>query len=207
MYALIVGTLEEVGPPTVLLAAGVGYELWLPQRVLLHLPPVGSEVRLHTHLRVREDELTLYGFDSVAEREVFRALLSVNGVGPKVALAIVGSPQAEEVLGAVARGDSRPLLAVKGIGKKTAERIVLELADKAAAWAMAAPVAQAAGQTEVATGPDHEASLVLESLGMSIDRARAAVAAARASAEEAGEGPPSDIEGLVRAALRHVTTP
>jgi holliday junction DNA helicase RuvA len=202
VYALILGQLEEVGPPTILVANGIGYELWLPERSILRLPPVGEEVRFYTHLRVREDELTLYGFESGPEREVFRALISVNGVGPRVALSVLGSPQAEEVLGAVARGDSRPLLAVKGIGKKTAERIVLELEDKATAWAMAGTRARGAA-TVVESGPDHEAALVLESLGMSIDRARAAVLAAR----EASASLPSDVEGLVRAALRQVSPP
>lgn len=205
MYALIEGILEDPGPPTVVLTGGIGYELWLPERHRLRLPAVGDAVRLSTHLQVREDEMTLFGFPTAAEREVFRALLSVNGVGPRVALAILGSPDAESVLGGIAQGDPRPLLAIKGIGKKTAERVVLELEEKATVWPLAArgPQPSSAEEPEVST-PVSEAALVLESMGLDLELARSAVAAARRSTPPVAE---DDVQALVRAALRHVHPP
>lgn len=207
MYALIEGILEDAGPPTVVLAGGIGYELWLPERHRLRLPTAGERVRLSTHLQVREDEMTLYGFPTPVEREVFRSLLSVNGVGPRVALAVLGDPESERVLGGIAHGDPRPLLGIKGIGRKTAERIVLELEEKAAAWPMvaASPTPAAPVESGPEAGPEHEAALVLESMGLDLGQAQAAVAAVRR-----GAGPEPDeanVEALVRAALRHVHPP
>lgn len=205
MYALIEGILEDPGPPTVVMAGGIGYELWLPERHRLRLPAAGEPVRLSTHLQVREDEMTLFGFPTVAERGVFRSLLSVNGVGPRVALAILGSPDAESVLGGIARGDPRPLLAIKGIGKKTAERVVLELEEKAAAWPLAARGPEPSVQPESeAPTPVSEAALVLESMGLDLELARSAVAAARNSTPPVAA---DDLQALVRAALRHVHPP
>jgi Holliday junction DNA helicase RuvA len=189
----------------VVLAGGVGYELWLGERTRLRLPAPGNEVRFFTHLQVREDAMTLFGFQSAEEREVFRALISVSGVGPKVALSLVGSPQAESVLGAIAAGDARPLLAVKGIGKKTAERIVLELEERAASWAWARTPEPRSAEPSL-EGHEQEAALVLESMGLSLDRARAAVAAARTSLDHSEATLPA-VEGLVREALRHVNPP
>lgn len=209
MYALIEGILEDAGSPTVILAGGIGYELWLPERHRLRLPAVGERIRLSTHLQVREDEMTLYGFPSSIEREVFRSLLSVNGVGPRVALAILGDPESERVLGGIAHGDPRPLLAIKGVGKKTAERIVLELEEKASDWPMVKPGAPAEPPAESGPGPgpEHEAALVLESMGLDLGQAQAAVAAVRHAAGPELEPEDENVEALVRAALRHVHPP
>lgn len=203
MYAFLEGKLRDRGPLVVVDVGGVGYELHVGDRQRLALPAAGERVRLYTHLVVREDELTLYGFLEPGEREVFRALLSVNGVGPRVALSVVGSDQAATVLRGIRRGDARPLLAIKGIGKKTAERVVLELEDKAAAWALpAGEEAEAAGgpapDAQAMTGPAAEAVLALESLGVGPDRA------ARAVADVLREGPAVSVEELLRAALRRL---
>ena len=201
MYAFIEGILQEHSPVVVVDAGGVGYELNIGERQRLSLPASGERVRLYTHLVVREDEMTLYGFLSLDEREVFRALLSVNGVGPKVALGVIGSEQADQVLRGIRRGDPGPLLAVKGIGKKTAERVVLELEDKAATWALVSAADSRADEAVAGagiSGPAAEAVLALQSLGVGPDRAAGAVAAVLT------EGPVISVEELLRAALRHL---
>jgi Holliday junction DNA helicase RuvA len=199
LYAFVDGTLQATDP-VVVDVAGVGFELHVGERQRLNLPSVGERVRLFTHLVVREDDMSLYGFLAPEEREVFRALLGVNGVGPKVALSVVGSDQIDEVLRGIRRGDPKPLLAVKGIGRKTAERVVLELEDKAAAWVRleGAEVAAEAESGASLDGPAAEAVLALQTLGVSPDRAAGAVAAVL------GDGPAVSVEELLRAALRHL---
>ena len=204
MYAFVHGQLEQHGPPTVVNASGIGWEIWVPERLRRRLPPVGEQVRLHTHLQVREDEMTLYGFATPLDREIFRALIGVNGVGPKVALAVLGDDEAESVLRGIRRGDAKPLLRIKGVGRKLAERMVLELEEKSAAWvdlgstAHDPPALRArAGAIE---GPAAETVLALQALGVSPDRAAIAVAALM---EEQGETP-LGVEDLLRAALRRL---
>lgn len=213
MYAFLEGILassaaEPAGPaePGVVIdVQGVGYALRLGERQRLALPAAGERVRLYTHLVVREDDLSLYGFQSPQERRIFLDLLSVNGVGPKVALAVLGAQNADEVLRAIGRGQSAPLLTVKGIGRKTAERVVLELEEKARAWAgISAAGAEAGAEAEAAAaggrfdGQSAEAVLALESLGVGSDRAAEVVA------RVLGEGPVVSVEELLRSALRHL---
>lgn len=112
---------------------GVGYRLHMATGSLSSLPAVGDEVTVQTHLHVREDELTLFGFGDPAEREAFELLLTVSGVGPKVALGVLSTLSAEELARAVAGEDVAVLSSVPGIGRKTAQRIILDLADKMAA--------------------------------------------------------------------------
>ena len=192
MYAFLAGKLVDAGPPTILDVGGIGFELLLPERDLLRLPAAGERVRLFTHFLVREDEHALYGFLALEERRVFRTLLSVNGVGPKVALAIVGDPLAEQILRSIALGDPGLLLKVKGVGKRTAERIVVELRDRELPLPdvqPAAPGAQAA---------DDDATLALIGLGLTPERARSILASL---SEAEREGLP--VEQIVRNALRH----
>lgn len=201
MYAFVEGTLQATDP-VVIDVGGTGFELAVGERQRLSLPALGESIRLWTHLVVREDDMSLYGFVSPEEREVFRALLSVNGVGPRVALSVVGSEQADEVLHGIRRGDPKPLLKVKGIGRKTAERVVLELEDKAAAWAHLgtgeAAAAEAEGADAELEGPAAEAVLALQTLGVGPERASQAVATVLA------EGPAVSVEALLRAALRRL---
>lgn len=114
----------------VVLCAGVGYRAAVSAETLRHVPPVGGEVTLHTHLVVREDALALHGFHSEQERDLFLMLLSVQAVGPKVALAVLSSGPPRELLGAIAAGEAARFQAVPGIGKRTAERIIVELREK-----------------------------------------------------------------------------
>jgi len=111
----------------------VGYRAAVSAETVRHVPPLGEEVPLHTHLIVRDDALTLYGFASEEERELFLMLLSVQAVGPKVALAVLSSARPNELVAALAAGDAARLQAVPGIGRRTAERIIVELREKVGA--------------------------------------------------------------------------
>jgi Holliday junction DNA helicase RuvA len=114
----------------VLLCGGVGYRAAVSAQTLTHVPAAGEEAMLHTHLIVRDDALSLYGFYSEQERELFLMLLSVQAVGPKVALAVLSGGPSRELIGAIAAGDAARFQAVPGIGKRTAERIIVELREK-----------------------------------------------------------------------------
>jgi holliday junction DNA helicase RuvA len=116
----------------VVLCGGVGLRLAVSAETLRHVPAVGRTVALHSHLVVRDDALTLFGFATEEERDLFLALIGVQSVGPKVALAVLGGGTPRELLAAVAAGDVARLQAVPGIGKRTAERIVVELREKVA---------------------------------------------------------------------------
>jgi holliday junction DNA helicase RuvA len=114
----------------VVLCDAVGYRASVSAETLRHVPAVGEEVTLHTHLIVRDDALALYGFHSESERELFLMLLSVQAVGPKVALAVLSAGQPRDLIAALAAGDAARFQAVPGIGKRTAERIIVELREK-----------------------------------------------------------------------------
>jgi Holliday junction DNA helicase RuvA len=132
MIAHLSGTLmlKEADRVVVQTPSGVGYECLVPTRSLEHLPREGERVELHTHLAVREDALTLFGFVTAAERQVFQRLITASGVGPKMALGILSQLSAERVVRAIRENDLAALTSISGVGKKTAERLVLELKDK-----------------------------------------------------------------------------
>ena len=132
MIALLSGTLamKEADRVVVKTASGVGYECFVPTRSLEALPAAGSPVELHTHLAVREDALTLFAFVTAEERRVFQRLITTSGVGPKLALAMLSQLPAERIVRAIREHDIAALSSVSGVGKKTAERVILELKDK-----------------------------------------------------------------------------
>jgi Holliday junction DNA helicase RuvA len=131
MIALVAGEVAvRRGDHVVVLSAGVGYRLAVSAETLRHVPRVGEPVTLHSHLIVRDDALLLYGFASEQERDLFLLLIGVQGVGPKMALAVLSGGPPRELLSAVAGGDVARLQSVPGIGKRTAERIVVELREK-----------------------------------------------------------------------------
>jgi Holliday junction DNA helicase RuvA len=134
MIGRIQGVLEAQDGERVLLmtAAGVGYEVLVPARTLAALPSLGATVSLQVHTHVREDAIVLFGFHAEEDRIAFRILQDVNGVGPKLALAIVGSSDPHDVASAIEREDARSLARIPGIGPKTAARMVLELRGKLA---------------------------------------------------------------------------
>jgi Holliday junction DNA helicase RuvA len=134
VIALVSGTVAVRRSDHVVVAcSGVGYRLAVSTETLRHVPAVGQETSLHAHLIVREDALQLYGFATEDERDLFLMLLSVQSVGPKVALAVLSGGSPRELLGALASGDSARFQAVPGIGKRTAERIIVELREKVGA--------------------------------------------------------------------------
>ena len=138
MIALISGTVAVRRTDHVVVdCGGVGYRLAVSSETLRHVPAVGHEVVLHTHLVVRDDALALYGFATEEERELFLMLLGVQSVGPKVALAVLSGGPPRALLATLAAGDTARLQAVPGIGKRTAERIVVELREKVADTALA----------------------------------------------------------------------
>jgi holliday junction DNA helicase RuvA len=166
---------------------GVGYRLAVSAETLKHVPAAGREVALHAHLVVRDDALALYGFASEEERELFLMLLSVQSVGPKMALAVLSGGPPRELLGALAAGDARRLQAVPGIGKRTAERIIVELREK-----VGAALPEEAIQVSRSDDPRALAREGLVGLGYSIQEAEELLDGA------GGERP----EDLIAAALR-----
>ena len=131
MIGRLCGTLAEKSPPMVLVDVhGVGYEVDVPMSTFFNLPALGDPVVLLTHFVVREDAQVLYGFGTPAERATFRELIKISGVGPRTALAILSGLSVGELAGAVTRQDAARLVKVPGIGKKTAERLLLELKGK-----------------------------------------------------------------------------
>jgi holliday junction DNA helicase RuvA len=131
MIALVSGTVAVRRPDHVVIdCGGVGYRLAVSAETLRHVPAVGREMLLHTHLVVRDDALALYGFATEEERELFLMLLGVQAVGPKVALAVLSGGPPRELLAALAAGDTARLQAAPGVGKRTAERIIVELREK-----------------------------------------------------------------------------
>ncbi len=156
MIALISGTVAvRRGDHVIVDCGGVGYRLAVSAETLRNVPAAGREVVLHTHLVVRDDALALYGFSTEEERDLFLMLLAVQSVGPKVALAVLSGAPPRELLAAVAGGDVARLQAAPGVGKRTAERIIVELREKVEA---ALP-----GEITVARGDD-PVSLAREAL-------------------------------------------
>ena len=135
MIGRLRGTLVHKHPPDILLeVGGVGYELQVPMTTLFQLPPLGSEVSLVTHFVVREDAQLLYGFIDERDRRLFRQLIKVTGVGPKLALTILSGMDAGSFARCVQRDDISSLVALPGVGKKTAERLLVEMRDKLKDW-------------------------------------------------------------------------
>jgi len=131
MIARLRGRILEKSPNQVIVdVQGVGYEVTIPVSAFSSLPEKGQPVQLHIHTHVREDALSLYGFLRLAEKQLFEKLLTVSGIGPKLAITILSGMPADEMVGAIRGGDLARLTRIPGIGKKTAERMVLELRDK-----------------------------------------------------------------------------
>ncbi|HTM05913.1 MAG TPA: Holliday junction branch migration protein RuvA, partial [Patescibacteria group bacterium] len=135
MIGQLRGVILEKQPPQLLLEVnGVGYEVDAPMSTFYRLPDVGQMVLLHTHFVVREDAHHLYGFYSREERSLFRTLLKVNGVGPKLALTILSGIDTKEFVQAILNNDTANLVRLPGVGKKTAERLIVEMRDKFNGW-------------------------------------------------------------------------
>ncbi|MEE4250739.1 MAG: Holliday junction branch migration protein RuvA [Alcanivoracaceae bacterium] len=177
MIGQLCGKLLDKRAPWLLIdVAGVGYEVEAPMTVFYQLPDIGTELRLHTHFVVREDAQLLYGFSSRFERELFRALIKVNGVGPKMALAILSGMEAERLVRCIELQDSSTLVKIPGVGKKTAERLLIEMSDRLGK--LDGVPASLPGMTSIAMPSDavSDAVAALESLGYRPKDAQAAVA-------------------------------
>jgi holliday junction DNA helicase RuvA len=198
MITFLHGKLVEALPTQVILEVhGVGYEVLIPLSSFDKLPPPGSEITLLTHLAIREDAHVLYGFMNAAERELFRMLIdTVSGIGPKIALNILSGMNPVAFRGAVAKGDVKSLSQISGVGKKTAERIVVELKDKiGAAGAWEASSAQRGLSPE--DQKVNDAVLALMALGFKQAEAHETVRGAVAML-----GAQATVEDLVRACLK-----
>ena len=194
MIARLTGTLAETTADSAVLdVAGVGYLILASARTLDAIGPIGGEVMLLTEMQVREDSMTLFGFGSAGERESFRALTSVQGVGGRVALAILSVLDPAELAAAVSRGDKAMVARANGVGPKLAMRIVNELAGKLGNPALAATAGSQASRGGIA----QDALSALANLGFKPADASAAVASA---VEDLGEG--ATLDALVRLALR-----
>lgn len=197
MIGSIRGTLlEKHSPELVVDVGGLGYELLAPLTTFLQLPETGSQVQLYTHLAVREDAHTLYGFASQRERNLFRELIKVNGVGPKLALTILSGIDADEFAQLVRDGNTAALVRLPGIGKKTAERLLIEMSDRLVHWQGDTSVAQpVAAGTQPRNARLAEAESALVALGYKPQEASRAVAAVSDEAITSSEE-------LIRLALR-----
>ncbi len=193
MIARLEGTLLTKSPPTLLIdVGGVGYDVDAPMSTFYQLPNLGDKVVLLTHLVVREDAQLLYGFGSEGERQLFRALIKVSGIGPKVALVVLSGMSVEEFANCVQAEDAVALARLPGIGKKTAERLVIELRDKVQANQL-----QLSGGGAQGTGPAAilpEACAALEALGYKPGDALKMAKAVSADAET--------VEELIKLALQ-----
>jgi Holliday junction DNA helicase RuvA len=168
MIGRLTGILLEKSPPELLLDVnGVGYEIQAPMTSFYQLPEIGARVTLHTHLVVREDAHLLFGFSRLEERTLFRSLLKVSGVGAKMALAILSSMSPDQFALCIAHDDSASLTRIPGVGKKTAERLVVEMRDRLSDWqyAVKPAVRPAGGSTAAAMDPRQDAISALQALG------------------------------------------
>jgi len=164
MIARLAGTLLDKNPPYLVIDVnGVGYEVEAPAGVFSELPENGKQVAIVIHHHFSQDSQTLYGFASLGQRELFRKLLKISGIGAKMALNILSGISGEELALHVSSGDVASLTRIPGIGKKTAERIIIELRDKLDGIAIASGTS--AGGVAVSTDPATEASHALASLG------------------------------------------
>ncbi len=168
MIGFLRGILVHKAPPFLVLdVQGVGYEVEAPMTTFYDLPAINEEIKLHTHLVVREDAHILFGFSAEAERTLFRTLIKVNGVGPKLALTILSGQSAEEFHRCIQDNDTQALVRLPGVGKKTAERLVIEMRDRLPDLAdSAATSTNKTGSATPAPGnPKQEAVSALCSLG------------------------------------------
>src|SRR5512142_542245 len=195
MIALLRGVLLEKHPNQAIVeAGGVGYDVTIPVSTFSHLPDPGAEVRLRIHTHVREDALALYGFLTQDEKGLFEKLIAVSGIGPKLAVTILSGLAAPDLVHAIRRGEVDRLVRIPGIGKKTAERMVLELRDKLPTVAGEEQAPPAAALSAI----DQDVLSALLNLGCGRPQAEAAVRKAKLS------GAPADFEPLFRKALELV---
>ena len=197
MIGSLRGRLAAKQPPQIILeCAGVGYEIETPMSTFLELPAIGAELSLHTHLHVREDAQTLFGFSTVEEKQLFRALLKVSGVGARMALAVLSSMTVDDFRRCVRHEDAKALTKVPGVGRKTAERLIIEMRDRVVEEAT---VPRAAGGRAVPADARGEAFDALVALGYKSHEVRRLLENLDLSGKSA--------EDIIRSALRQAAVP
>jgi Holliday junction DNA helicase RuvA len=198
MIGRIRGTLVEKQSPELLIDVnGIGYEILAPMTTIYQLPELGQQVSLHTHFVVREDAQLLYGFSDKQQRALFRALIKVSGVGPKLGLAILSGIEAQSFVRSIHDGDTATLVRIPGIGKKTAERLVVEMKDRLKEWQVDSELPLMAAANPQPMGRDQwiqEAEGALIALGYKPTEAAKAISAIKE--------PASSAEDLIRFALK-----
>jgi len=188
VIGLLRGRLLSRQPPSLLLDVnGVGYEVDAPLTTFYELPEVGAEITLFTHLAVREDAHTLYGFLKAGDRNLFRMLLRVNGVGARLALAILSGMDSARFIGCVREGDAAALVRLPGIGKKTAERLIIELRDRLESGQGGTGITAGAAAAPAAANPVEDAVSALVGLGYKPQEASRMVRAIDAQELTSGE--------------------
>lgn len=203
MIGRLRGILLEKQPPHLLLdVGGVGYEVQAPMTTFYRLPLLGEEITLHTHLSITENLHQLFGFIDQRDRSLFRTLIKVNGVGPKLAIAILSGMESDDIARCVRDDNTAALTKVPGIGKKTAERLVVELRDRLKAWDLPQHLMAPASESLLPAKDDvyAEAESALIALGYKpADASKMIVAAAR-------RHPEAGSEDLIRVALRSLAS-
>ncbi|MEO9274233.1 Holliday junction branch migration protein RuvA [Marinomonas sp. 5E14-1] len=199
MIGRIVGTLVEKTPPELLVdVSGVGYEISASMTTIYDLPQLGDQVTLFTHFLVKEDSQTLYGFIDKSERALFRVLIKVNGIGPKMALAILSSMSSEELVANVQDSDVTALTKIPGVGKKTAERLIIELRDKLGQAAKNDLFSAPTVLRQVQADPRQEAEAALISLGYKPQEAAKAIASIPMDSASSEEVIKAALQGMLR---------
>ncbi len=177
MIAALHGKVEFIGSDGAIINVnGVGFQVFMPTSTLSTLSTIGEEVNLHTHLHLREDNVSLYGFASTDELRLFQILITVSGIGPKLALSMLSAMRVEQLTMAIATGNAEILTEVPGIGKKLANRLILELREKIGAGWVITPAAQIAQENA-------EVLAALTSLGYSVAEASRAIASLSSSSD------------------------
>jgi holliday junction DNA helicase RuvA len=194
------GTIHEKSPNRIVIDVnGVGYDVFVPLSTFYGLADTGAGVALRVHTHVRDDAIVLYGFATLVEQELFERLISVSGIGPKVALAVLSGIEPQDLIRAIERSDVGRLTAIPGVGKKTSERIVLELKDRLPRAHTLAPAAAGAAPPPSALRDDVVSALV--NLGYHRPLAEKA---ADAAVKTLGSSPDAGFEGALRQALREL---
>jgi len=197
MIAHLNGTIREKTTRSVIIDnGGIGYEVIVPLSTFYTLPDRNGEVSLHIHTHVREDALSLFGFQTGLEKDIFLMLISVSGIGPKLAVNILSGIGPDELVDAMAHGDAARLQAIPGVGRKTADRIALELREKAAGVRADMPTSPTPVMAEEDKRFRDDALSALLNLGYSSAAAKRAVEKAQVSVKD------SNLEALIKEALR-----
>jgi Holliday junction DNA helicase RuvA len=205
MIAHLSGTLLSKQPTSAIVdVAGVGYEVAIPLSTFYELGENGSQVQLRIYTHVREDALQLYGFKTARERELFLQLISVNGVGPSLAIKLLSGMNADEMIASIRTNNLVRLVAIPGVGRKTAERLVVDLRDKIAALSSPALEEEFAAQAAAAGSPSSPDAMRDDAISALVNLGYQRAAAEKAVKTSADEGGELSVELILRRSLRRL---